>query len=70
METSSTSLAQQNKVLLKSIVDDIFMIKNELKIIKDLIHTYNKPEVIYDKDVIVVEKSKNDMKSSNNSWFF
>jgi hypothetical protein len=58
-----TSLAQQNKVLLKSIVDDIFMIKNELKIIKDLIHTYNK-------DVIVVEKSKNDMKSSNNSWFF
>lgn len=63
METSSTSLAQQNKVLLKSIVDDIFMIKNELKIIKDLIHTYNK-------DVIVVEKSKNDMKSSNNSWFF
>ncbi len=63
METSSTSLAQQNKVLLKSIVDDIFIIKNELKIIKDLIHTYNK-------DVIVVEKSKNDMKSSNNSWFF
>lgn len=63
METSSTSLAQQNKVLLKSIVDDIFMIKNELKIIKDLIHTYNK-------DVIVVEKSKNDMKSSNNNWFF
>lgn len=58
-----TSLAQQNKVLLKSIVDDIFIIKNELKIIKDLIHTYNK-------DVIVVEKSKNDMKSSNNSWFF
>lgn len=58
-----TSLAQQNKVLLKSIVDDIFMIKNELKIIKDLIHTYNK-------DVIVVEKSKNDMKSSNNNWFF
>ena len=63
METSSTSLAQQNKVLLKSLADDIFMIKNELKIIKDLIHTYNK-------DVIVVEKSKNDMKSSNNSWFF
>lgn len=63
METSSTSLAQQNKVLLKSIVDDIFIIKNELKIIKDLIHTYNK-------DVIVVEKSKNDMKSSNNNWFF
>jgi len=59
-----TSLAQQNKVLLKSIVDDIFIIKNELKIIKDLIHTYNK-------DVIVVEKSKNDMKSSNNNnWFF
>tara|TARA_R110001592_G_scaffold76219_4_gene230206 strand:- start:769 stop:951 length:183 start_codon:yes stop_codon:yes gene_type:complete len=58
-----TSLAQQNKVLLKLIVDDIFIIKNELKIIKDLIHTYNK-------DVIVVEKSKNDMKSSNNSWFF
>ena len=47
------------------------MIKNELKIIKDLIHTYNKPEVIYDKDVIVVEKSKNDIKSSNNNnWFF
>ena len=63
METSSTSLAQQNKVLLKSIVDDIFMIKNELKIIKDLIHTYNR-------DVIVVEKSKNDIKSSNNNWFF
>ena len=63
METSSTSLAQQNKVLLKSLADDIFMIKNELKIIKDLIHTYNK-------DVIVVEKSKNDMKSSNNNWFF
>ena len=63
METSSTSLAQQNKVLLKLIVDDIFIIKNELKIIKDLIHTYNR-------DVIVVEKSKNDMKSSNNSWFF
>jgi len=63
METSSTSLAQQNKVLLKSLADDIFMIKNELKIIKDLIHTYNR-------DVIVVEKSKNDMKSSNNSWFF
>jgi len=63
MEKSSTSLAQQNKVLLKSLADDIFMIKNELKIIKDLIHTYNK-------DVIVVEKSKNDMKSSNNNWFF